>query len=778
MPFVSMASTKNKVDGSIKKRIYDFLQKLQVDDTAPGLHIEPMKEPQDRRVRTGRVTQEWRAVLYKMEVPGEDAHYVYYGTWHHDEAIRIARSTVLRLNPALGTPEFEDRGAPQTPQEDVAPQQTDLPSGPEAPPETPPEEPTSGESASMEPALEGAAAAGATTATVPWTNALSTGWTADALHEQGGINPDLAARALAATSQAELSAVIDDAPESQGLVLLGLANGETLDHVREDLHLSPVEEGAEFSTDQQVVDAIRRGSAGFAYVGDSDEELRTALESMDIDRWRVFLHPEQRVYAEKSTNGAYRLSGGAGTGKTVVLLHRARHLHRKNPQARILLTTFTKTLTASLAENLRRLDPEISLVGLGEPGVATLGMDQVSAQIVRHASPEEVDAAVERVLGAGRNRLSRRVGKTAELFDAAVERVRPDLPEELTAPAFLDQEYTTVVLAHRITSERDYVRVSRAGRGTALNRAARQQVWKVFAQFRQTNQLDDAATFPELAVIAAQILRDRAERGEPLPVDHVLVDEGQDFHPGHWMLFRALAAEGPDDLFIAEDSHQRIYGQKITLSRYGIHVRGRSRRLRLNYRTTAENLAYAVSLLSGDTYVDMEEEMERSDDYRSVRSGPAPVTIAAADVGEEVAAVAARIRGWLEAGHRSSGIGILVRSEKALTDVIERFSAMELSDRQGPVRLVDARRAAQLRPEEIPAMTMHGAKGMEFECVAVMGVGEQDMPARWTLNRMPEAEHQDVLMRERSVLYVAASRARDELLVTWSGQPSSLLPEM
>ncbi|GAB3188046.1 UvrD-helicase domain-containing protein [Nesterenkonia suensis] len=764
MPFVSMASTKNKVDGSIKKRIYDFLQKLQADDTTPGLHIEPMKEPQDRRVRTGRVTQEWRAVLYKMEVPGEDAHYVYYGTWHHDEAIRIARSTVLRLNPALGTPEFEDRGAAPQPQEAAAPQRTEAPPVQETPPE--------------EPAPAATAAAVVSAATVPWTNALSTGWTADALHEQAGINPDLASRALAATSQAEFSGVVDDAPESQGLVLLGLASGESLDQVREDLNLSPAGESTDASPDVQVVDAIRRGSAGFAYVGDSDEELRTALESMDIDRWRVFLHPEQRVYAEKATTGAYRLSGGAGTGKTVVLLHRARHLHRQNPQARILLTTFTKTLTSSLTENLRRLDPEIPLVGLGEPGVAILGMDQVSAQIVRDASPEEVDAAVARVLGSGRNRLSSRVAKTAELFDAAVERVRPDLAEELTAPAFLEQEYTTVVLAHQITSEREYVRVPRAGRGTALNRAARQQLWKVFAQFRQTNQLDDAATFPELAVIAAQILDDRAARGERHAVDHVLVDEGQDFHPGHWMLFRALAAEGPDDLFIAEDSHQRIYGQKIALSRYGIKVRGRARRLRLNYRTTAENLAYAVSLLSGDTYLDMEEELERSDDYRSVRSGPAPVTISAADVAGEVDAVAARIRGWMEAGHRPSGIGVLVRSERALTTVIEAFGAVELTDGKEPVRVVDARRAARLRPDEIPAMTMHGAKGMEFECVAVMGVGEQDMPARWTLSRMPEAEHQDVLMRERSVLYVAASRARDELVVTWSGQPSALLPEM
>lgn len=775
MPGVSMASTKNSVDGSVKKRIFDFLQKLQEDDTRPGLHIEPMQQAQDPRVRTGRVTDEWRAVLYKMSVHGEP-HYVYYGTWHHDEAIRIARTTVLRLNPALGVPEFDEWAEPEP---DPTPAPAQAPEQPVTSPERgeqPESESPQGEGRSAGDEPEAAAQAHSAVVEPEWTNQLAGEWTAEALHEQAGINQRLAAQALQARSLAEFTAVVDDAPEAQGLVLLGMSSGDSLEQVLTDLDMGPADE-SQGDEDQRVLSAIQGGSVGFTYVGESSEELQTALESLDIDRWRVFLHPEQRRYAEGDWKGSYRLSGGAGTGKTVVLLHRARHLHEETPQARVLLTTFTRTLADSLGENFARLDPETPHVGLGEPGVAVFGLDQVAARVVKQATPDEVQQAVERVLGAGRNTLEERVMRTEEAFREAVERAAPDLPEELLTPAFLEQEYIAVVLGNLVTDERGYVRAPRSGRGTALNRRARQELWKVFAQFRRSHQFDDKVTFPELTVIAAQILNSWAEAGKQLPVDHVLADEAQDFHPGHWMLCRALAAEGPNDLFIAEDSHQRIYGQKVTLSRYGIHIRGRSRRLRLNYRTTAENLAYAVSLLAGAEYTDMEGEQEWSNDYRSVRSGPAPVVAQAAGLDGEVDVVAERVQQWLADGHRSEAIGVLVRSRQMLQRVITEFENRGVTHEGMPVRLVDARSMRRLRAGEIGTMTMHNAKGMEFECVAVMGVGARDLPATWALKDLPEAERDDAVMRERSVLYVAASRARDELVVTWSGERSELLTE-
>lgn len=205
------------------------------------------------------------------------------------------------------------------------------------------------------------------------------------------------------------------------------------------------------------------------------------------------------------------------------------------------------------------------------------------------------------------------------------------------------------------------------------------------------------------------------------------------------------------------------------------NLRGRSRRLRLNRRTTAENLVYAVSLLAGDEYTDMEGEQEWSNDYRSVRSGPAPVLAQADGLDGEVDIVAERVQQWLADGHRTEAIGVLVRSRQMLQRVINEFDNRGVTHGAAPVRLVDARSMRRPQAGEIPTMTMHNAKGMEFECVAVMGVGARDLPATWALKDLPEAERDDAVMRERSVLYVAASRARDELVVTWSGERSELL---
>lgn len=751
MPFVSMASAKNKIDGSIKRQVLDFLQKLQVDDALPGLHIEPMENARDRRARTGRVNDSWRAVLFRME-SGEEPHYVYYGTWPHDEAIKIARSTVLKLNLALGAPEFEDRGLPAHPE-----------GQPYIEPPAPPA-PAGGNSAPKPETLH----SGDTTpdehpATAEWENRLPGAWTAAQLTAQVGASTPNAERALAATTPAELNACIDALPEAQGLVLLGLANGERLEDIRDELGLTPVTDGPEdddAAIDRALRDSTGGAKAGFVFVGDNAQQLEHAFESLDIESWRVFLHPEQQKFVDLRWGGSTRIGGGAGTGKTVVLLHRARALARENAEARILLTTFTRTLAGALQQQLKKLDPGLSQVGLGESGVVILGMDQVASQVLQKAGKTEVQAAQAAVLGAGRNALAHRATHTGQSFRAAVERSNPEVPEPLLEPAFLEQEYVSVVLANGVVDEKDYLRASRTGRGTALNRAARKEVWKVFAQFRRSQQMSDSVTFPELAAIAAWLLRARAERGEALPFDHVLVDEAQDFHAAHWLLLRALVAKGPNDVFIAEDSHQRIYGQRVSLSRFGIDVRGRARRLRLNYRTTAENLAYAVSLLEGTEFQDIADEGESTKGYRSVRSGPVPTLVHAPDRTAEELALVRHLKRWIEDERVApDAIAVLVRADvrvKAATQVLEDAGIANSSVKGG----------GTAGKGKVSVMTMHSSKGMEFERVVVMGADE--IPAHWSYEDLPEAEQQDARLRERSLLYVAATRARDELVMTWT----------
>jgi superfamily I DNA/RNA helicase len=756
MAFVTMVSSKEKLDGSIKKQVFDFLRKLQEDDTSPGLRIKRLTAQRDKRVRTGRVNDMWRAVLFKMEVPGE-THYVYIGTWPHDKANSIAMSSVLTFNSALGVPEIINQGAPDTEARAA-----------EAGPPPSFSRPAGTHDEAAEPGV--AQVAPAPVPRQPWTNPLAGVWTAEALTAELGLEPAQAAAVLAAGTQVELTEIVNDCPEAQGLVLLGLAQGDDLATVRTELGLAAA--AVDFPAaggDEELVRGLKNATVGFAYVGENPQELRDAVESMDIDQWRVFLHPEQRRYVQMATNGAYRLSGGAGTGKTVVLLHRAKTLAERDPQRRILLTTFTRTLADSLETNLAKLAPDLEQVPLGKPGVAILGIDQVAYRILAEASSAEKDAAHRSVFGAGRNAMTQFLGNETYAWRQAAALADHGLGGELAEPAFLQQEYLAVILANRITSLAEYVKVPRTGRGTALNRQARMGLWKIVEAFRQENQLEDRTTFAEQTVLAAAILEQRAADGGEAPADSVLVDEAQDFHAGHWQLLRALAAEGPDDLFIAEDSHQRIYGQKVSLSKFGISIRGRSRRLRLNYRTTAQNLGYAVGILAGEDYQDIEGEAESTAEYHSARTGPAPVQIAATDQHGELDAAAEHLRRWKSNKVPGNAVGILARSEKALKSI-----QTGMLERGINVQVVTAR-TKRIIPDEPQLLTMHAAKGMEFQNVLVMGVGHDEVPATWDFAKLPEAEQHDALMRERSLLYVAASRARDELVVTWAGESSPLL---
>lgn len=741
MPMVTMANHKNELDGSVQRAAYKFLQKLQADDTTPGLHIEPMVNARDDRARTGRINKQWRAVLYKL-TSDMGNHYVYMGTYPHDEAIDKARTHVLRMNLALGVPEFQeivDENAPEVPEPASI-----VPSTPAQPStESQPEEAIYDEPA--------------------WENQLGANWTQASLVEEAGIEARHANTALAATTMQELNEAINNAPEAQGLVLLGLANGGNFEELRQELGLHPVEAGDE---EAQLEESLRKASVGFVYVGDNPDELKDALESKNFDSWRVFLHPEQRRFAEQDTSGAYRLSGGAGTGKTVVLVHRARNLATRYPRARIVLSTFTKVLAESLQAQLKKLDPTIQQVPhIGQPGVAVLGLDQIAAQIVKHADTEQVREATQHVLGSVDNTLAGRTMNVQDAFASAVNIAGPQVAEALWHPSFLEQEYVSVVLAHRVVDETEYIRANRKGRGTSLGRKQRRELWKVFQQFRRDQQLDNQVTFAELAMIAAVVVEQQAQRGAPLPADHVLVDEGQDLHSGHWAMLRAIVPEGPDDLFIAEDSHQRIYGQKVPLSRFGINIVGRARRLRLNYRTTAENLALAVRVLQGGDYTDLEDAPEDSSEYQSVRSGPRPHLVAAKSLSDQIAVAAQFIRDWSDDGVAPDAVGVMVRSER-IKNQVER--GLRDEDALTPLAGSD---------QHIRLITMHSAKGMEFERAIIIGAGAAEIPAAWQIAGLPDSEQEDVELRERSLLYVAATRARDELVITWSGEQTDYLKD-
>ncbi|WP_349826870.1 3'-5' exonuclease [Brevibacterium litoralis] len=838
------------LDGSVHGKAYKFLTKLGKDDASKGLHIEPIHHSVDPKFRTGRVDDFWRAVLFKLAGSSQSA-YVFYGIYPHDDAIKLARKLRLDVNPINGITEIKQ--VPVVKDEtDAAELLADDGAG-EAPPAA---EEAGGEGVESTPS---GAPAEVAPVVAPvgekLVHQLIDQYSDEDLHDRMGIDREYIAAARAANTVEDLLDALGGAPDWQADALLDLATGTELTEVRVKLGFdadpdAASEVGAEDSSgttdgvpgtgadagDAEADGAVRAEGEGasaeeteadrilagmqtdaarlsFAVI-DGEEELAKVLEDGDFQAWRVFLHPEQRRFAARDYKGPFRLSGGAGTGKTVVLVHRAVRLARANPEARVVLSTYTRNLAAELDAQVKALDPEVRRASsLDEPGVYVQGLDSLVYEVLRNAEAGELSTAVGRVLGAERTTVLQSVKSTNDderMWKDAVAVAGDDLPERCQEVAFLRDEYEQIVLGNGITQKARYLRVPRPGRGVRLSRGQRGAVWDVVTQYRTLAAQRGVATFEEKRHIAAQVLakraevagvdvvgRSEAERSSAYVADHVLVDEGQDLVAGHWKFLRSLVRKGtPNDLFIAEDSHQRIYGQKVKLGAFGISIIGRSRRLTLNYRTTELNLAFGMKVLAGHAVAetsaagsegadgsaagsaagqgvtDLEDNVESVVGYRSLRRGTRPVVRGFESAQAEAEFVAGVIRGWLDRETdpvKPEQIAVLVRDWKAQNDVIRRLSELDVD-----IQPIDGK--ASSRGQSPLVMTMHRAKGTEFRNVVLWGVNDGSMPVRLAKERYDEEVAADIDQRERSLLYVAATRARDELVVTWSGKKSELVP--
>ncbi len=725
--------TSGPLDGSTQKAFMNFLMKLGEDDTTPGLRIKPLAGAVDRRVRTGRVNDDMRAVLFKLE-GGVEPTYVVYGVWPHDEGNRIAASVRADLNPVHG------QLTVRVVEEEAKPQEHSF---------TAKENPSYMDEGGLH---------------YSWLG--SYGYTVDKLYASFGLPEDVAKRALAQGSGEDLLTYAEQCSGWIQNVLLQLSVGDSEEKIIEELSLKPElplpEPGVE-ATDEQIVEALKTDLAKSEYTFvEGEEELRAIIESGSFGDWRRFLHPEQRRYVTLKTNGPYRLSGAAGTGKTVVLLHRAQHLADADPGAKIVLTTFGRTLAEGLEEQLAFLDKDIELSGMGERGVCVSGVDSLALKALSNArsrgNTARLNRAMDTVLGDVRP-------STEPMFvqdwASAVGRSGVDASQRHLNPEFLEAEYEEVVLPHQIRELRQYLKVRRPGRGMPLSRRQRSEVWKVVEAFRAEAQLSGGLTYGEISAVAAQLMKNRIEEGDPHYADHVLIDEGQDLSAVQWQFLRGLVAEHPDDLFIAEDSQQRIYGHQLVLGHYGINIRGRSRRLTLNYRTTAQNLRRAVRALDGSTYTELEGEEVEDLPYKSARQGPEPVEAEVDTMDDAIKEVVGHVKRWVEVASEGRGeapsdevlpdnIGVLATYRNTGDRVADALNAAGI-----PARVVrNQTRSTASKKRSVQVMTMHRAKGLEFTHVVVV---PEPMRPGW--------DPEETRRRDRSLEYVAMTRARDELVV-------------
>jgi superfamily I DNA/RNA helicase len=474
------------------------------------------------------------------------------------------------------------------------------------------------------------------------------------------------------------------------------------------------------------------------------EELERALE-YPWEKWTVFLHPAQRDSVEKEYGGPARVSGSAGTGKTIVALHRAVFLARSHPDARVLLTTFSETLASALRTRLRRL------IG-NEPRIA------------ERLDVHSVDAIARRLyeLNLGRPEVASR-----EAIREQIKAAAGDMDGQRFSLHFLTTEWEDVVDAWQLSSWEAYRDVARLGRKTRLLERQRKAAWEVFERVRAALTAKGLVTSSDLL---SRLSAHLATVRQP-PFDFVVVDEAQDLGIAQLRFLAALGAGRPDSLFFAGDLGQRIFQQPFSWKALGVDIRGRSRTLRVNYRTSHQIRASADRLLGPEvTDVDGNKEDRRS--TISVFNGPEPVLRVVDTCQAEGGAVA----GWLSAlmaeGVKPHEAAVFVRSAaqvpRARAAVVEAGLAYrELDDK------------VETTSGSVSISTMHLAKGLEFRAVVVMACDDEVLPLKERLEAVADdSDLQEVYDTERHLLYVACTRARDHLLVTAVSPASEFLDDL
>ncbi|MCX5295829.1 UvrD-helicase domain-containing protein [Streptomyces sp. NBC_00193] len=699
---VAFCAQLGKLQGSVKQGVFDAWEKferLTLDQLFKdqGLKLETLKQARDPHIRTIRIDQGTRGVVL---APDSGDTYVLLRVMPHDKAIAWAVKQKASINTVTQAVEIRDIAM----LDELTPSYERLAPAPD--------------------------------------QRLFARFSDGDLAALG-IDDTTLRQARVLTTPEQLEVFAPYFPQDQREVLEYLAAGFAVEDVWRDLvAVSLANQPAEPVGPADYESAIHRTRTRIALVTAS-EELRDILEK-PFDAWRVFLHPSQHKVAYRASfSGPAQVTGGPGTGKTVVALHRVRHLLRHLRDGdRILLTTYTNALVAALRAGLGALVEKEAL------------RDRVDIMTV--------DAFAGRVVSTSRRPL--RAGEEQARWDRAAQATG------FTGTAqFLAQEYKHVILAQNLRTCEEYEAADRKGRGSALPVSARPLVWRAIEEFTRRLAADGLRTYLGTCAEAADLLQAGGPRYR-----HVVVDEAQDLHPAQWRVLRAAAPTRPDDLFITGDPHQRIYDTKVSLKAIGIKVAGRSTKMRKNYRSTHEILSWSTALLHGRSFEQLEDETgnETLLGYRSALHGNGPESHAAESPEAELKALVTHVRGWLDSGITPGEIGVSTRFNKTCEQVTETLRAAGI-----PATRV--RGDAPALPDAVSIGTMHSFKGLEYRCVAVIGVhdGALPFPKAVTPPEVDRLQHEADLLAERCLLFVACTRARDGLYVSWSGKPSPFLLE-
>ena len=668
----------------IQKKAREMITKFLHDPASPGLNYEKIQAAKDSKIHSIRVDQSYRAIVLKS---AKDDAYILLWVDKHDDAYDWARKRNSSVHPLSGAIQIVEAS-----------------------------ETESAATIGPEPAVESIAKSA-----VP---ELFSGFSDADLRQIGATDETLCL----------IRSIKDDddlihherrfTPQVYD-ALFRLACGEAYNEVLEELG---IEAGKQYAPDDfKAALELDSNKQQFAAITD-DAELEKILNE-PLAFWRVFLHPSQRKLVAANFNGPARVLGGAGTGKTVVAMHRAKYLASQCAEnERILFTTFTKSLIHDIKKNLQKICSFDEL-----KKIEVLHLDKWTENFLRSRNYKH---QITYENNAQRKKLWTQSSGAA---------ASGDFPSD-----FLRDEWEKVIQYHDVADFAGYAALPRPGRQGRLSRLQRKAIWPVFEEYRtllNENQIWEPA---DMFRAARSIL---TVENTSAGFKHIIVDEIQDFHPQAFRLLRAMtpADQFPkNDLFLVGDGHQNIYGHHIILGQLGIDIRGRGRRLKLNYRTPEETRRWAVSILRDQDVNDLDGGKDSNKGYHSSMSGPEPTFEKCKSFDDEVKHIAAWYRRIREAngGHAAC---VAVRTND------ERDQYAKALIKEGcQIHEITAEAMDIDDPAPLRLATMHRIKGLEFDHVCLASC-DPDKLANLPADRQPT---------ERCLLHVAATRTKNSLLIT------------
>lgn len=665
--------------------VLNFIAKFRQNPMATGINYERIRDAADPNMRSVRINDNMRGIVLKPDVGN-----VYCLLWvdQHDDAYHWARRHRVAIHPDVGSIQIY---------------------------------------AVQEEAASAALVMPEVADSVGLFDTLK-----DREIRRLGVPDERLAAVRAVKSESELEALEALLPDEAFEALFLFAAGEPFDKLVNEQSAPAMIDESDFSA------ALERDSTRRHFVVLTDDSDLEALLAAPLERWRVFLHPSQRKLVERDWNGPVKVTGGAGTGKTVVAMHRAARLARQYaqlPGRPVLFTTFTKTLAEDIRQHLELLCTPQEL-----EKIQVVNLDQWASGLLRRFGYSN---------GLLYNEADRR-----RFWQAAMSAmpVSVDLSQQ-----FMRAEFERVVLPQGCETAEDYMRASRVGRGGQLGRAMRKALWPVFAEYRAQLQAANLREPEEAFREACQLLRTEKPL---LGIRAMVVDEAQDISSAAFELIRAAVEPAENDLFIVGDAHQRIYRHKVVLSRVGIEVRGRSRSLKVNYRTTDEIRQWACAQLEGCAVDDLDGNVDSLRGYHSLTHGDAPDVIESASLLDDVAHVQSILKQLQDDGMELRQVCVTARTNDDVDGLARELQQAGVSC----LRLENSTADDPAVPG-VRLATMHRIKGLEFSVVILAAYKGATNYAEQFSRDEDAGVTEDTELSERCLLHVAATRAKRNLFL-------------